>query len=176
MLENLQKRWWLFTIRGTLAILFGLAALLSPMVVIISLLTFFSFFAVLSGFVIVTLAFLGELANRWLRLTQGLIFIATGALVLLNPISAVGGLMILIAAWAIVGGLLDIINAISLRKVITNEWFMLFNGVISILFGIILAANLIKGAAVIAILFGIYALLSGIVTVILSIKIKNLNP
>lgn len=173
MPENLQKNWWLIALRGILAILFGLLALFSPYIVIFSLVTFFAFFAILSGVFIITLAFLGELDNRMMRILEGLIFIITGAVVLVNPVTALGGIMIFIAAWAIVSGLFQIIGAIRLRKVIANEWFMIFNGIISILFGIVLAANLIQGAGVIVMFFGAFALVSGIFTLILSFRIKS---
>lgn len=172
-MENLQKNWWLVTVRGVLALLFGLAALLSPMIIIFSLLTFFSFFVILSGVFIITLAFLENNENKWLRVLEGLIFIITGAIVLFNPVSAVGGLMIPIAAWAIVSGIFFIVGAIRLRKVIQNEVLMILNGVISTIFGIILAMNLIDGAAAITMMFGIFAILSGIISIILSFKIKN---
>jgi uncharacterized membrane protein HdeD (DUF308 family) len=173
MMESLQKNWWLITVRGVLAILFGLLALLSPMIVIFSLLTFFSFFVILSGFFIITLAFLGETDNRWLRVFEGLVFIIAGVIILMNPVFAVGGLMIFVAAWAVVSGIMQILGAIRLRKVINNEWLMILNGVISILFGIVLAANLIDGAAVLTMFFGAFAVLSGIFSVMLSFKIKN---
>jgi uncharacterized membrane protein HdeD (DUF308 family) len=175
MIENLQKNWWLIALRGVLAILFGLLALFSPYIVVFSLITFFAFFAILSGVFIVTLAFLGEIDNRVLRIIEGLIFIVTGAVVLLNPVSAVGGIMIFIAAWAIVSGLLQIIGAIRMRKIITNEWYMIFSGVISIIFGVILAANLITGAGVLVMVFGVYAILSGLFTLLLSFKVKKLK-
>jgi|SRR4030095_10198987 len=175
MLENLQKNWWLIAVRGVLAILFGLLALFSPYIVVFSLMTFFGFFALLSGVFIITLAFLGELDNRLLRIIEGLIFIATGVLVILNPVSAVGGIMIFIAAWAIVSGLLQIIGAIRMRKLITNEWYMIFSGVISIIFGVVLAANLITGAGVLVMFFGAFAILSGLFTLLLSFKVRKLK-
>lgn len=173
MLENLQKNWWLIAVRGVLAILFGLLALFSPMIVIFSLMTFFAFFLVLSGFFLITLAFLGEVENRWLRVLEALLFIATGAVILINPASAVSWIMILIAAWAIVSGIFQVMGAIRLRKVIRNEWYMIFGGVISIIFGIVIATNLIAGAAAITMVFGIYALVVGIFTLILAFRIKN---
>lgn len=172
-MENLQKSWWLIAVRGVLAILFGLLALLSPMIVIFSLITFFSFFVILSGVFIITLAFLGEGNHKGLRIVEGLIFIATGAVILINPAAALGGVMVFIAAWAIIAGIIQIIAAMKMRKVIANEWLMALNGVISIIFGIVLAMNLIDGAAILTMFFGIFAILSGIFTIMLSLKIKN---
>ena len=176
MMDSLQKNWWLVTVRGVLALLFGLVALFSPYIVIFSLITFFAFFAILSGFFILTLAFLGETDNKGLRILEGLIFLGAGIVVLLNPVSALGGIMIFIAAWAILSGLIQIVGAIKLRKVISNEWFMILNGVISIIFGIVLAGNLVTGAGVMLMIFGAFAILSGIFTIILSFKIKSYKP
>ena len=173
MLETLQKNWWLIAVRGVLAIVFGVLALTSPYIVIFSLITFFAFFAILSGFFILTLAFLGETDNKGLRIIEGLIFLGAGIVVLLNPVSALGGIMIFIAAWAILSGLIHIVGAIKMRKVITNEWLMILNGVISIIFGILLAGNLIQGAGVMLMVFGAFAILSGIFSIMLSFRIKT---
>lgn len=173
MLETLQKNWWLIAVRGVLAIVFGILALASPYIVIFSLITFFAFFAILSGFFILTLAFLGETDNKGLRIIEGLIFLGAGIVVLLNPVSALGGIMIFIAAWAILSGLIHIVGAIKMRKVITNEWLMILNGVISIIFGILLAGNLIQGAGVMLMVFGAFAILSGIFSIMLAFRIKT---
>lgn len=173
MLETLQRNWWLIAVRGVLAIIFGILALASPYIVIFSLITFFAFFAILSGFFILTLAFLGETDNKGLRIIEGLIFLGAGILVLFNPVSALGGIMIFIAAWAILSGLIHIIGAIKMRKVITNEWLMILNGIVSIIFGILLAGNLIQGAGVMLMVFGAFAILSGIFSIMLAFRIKT---
>jgi uncharacterized membrane protein HdeD (DUF308 family) len=168
MLDNLKKVWWLVAIRGVLAILFGLLALFSPMLVVFSLLTFFAFFVILSGVFLITLAILGEIESRWLRLLEGIVFIAVGVVVLTSPASAAAAMMLFIAAWAIVSGVFQILSAIKLRKVIRNEWMMIAGGAISILFGIVLGANLLTGAAVFAMVFGAFALLVGIFNLMLA--------
>lgn len=173
MLETLQKNWWLIAVRGVLAIIFGILALASPYIVIFSLITFFAFFAILSGIFILTLAFLGETDNKGLRIIEGLIFLGAGILVLFNPVSALGGIMIFIAAWAILSGIIHIIGAVKMRKVITNEWLMILNGIVSIIFGILLAGNLIQGAGVMLMVFGAFAILSGIFSIMLAFRIKT---
>src|SRR6187455_58482 len=174
MLEALQKHWWLVAVRGVLAILFGILALASPYIVIFSLITFFAFFAILSSFFILTLAFLGETENRGIRILEGLIFMGAGIVVLLNPVSALGGIMIFIAAWAILSGITQIISAIKMRKVISNEFMLILNGVISLIFGILLAGNLIQGAGVMLMVFGVFAILSGLFSILLAFRIKSL--
>lgn len=171
-MEQIKKSWWLVAIRGVLAILFGVLALASPYLVMFSLITFFAFFAVLSGFFIVTLAFIGEPENKFLRVIEGLLFIAAGIIVYLNPVFAVGGIMIFIAAWAILTGVTQVFMAIKLRKIINNEFLLILNGIISVLFGIILAGNLISGAGVILMVIGIFSVISGIISVMLAFRLR----
>lgn len=171
-MEQIKKSWWLVAIRGVLAILFGVLALASPYMVMFSLITFFAFFAVLSGFFIVTLAFIGEPENKFLRVIEGLLFIAAGIIVYLNPVFAVGGIMIFIAAWAILTGVTQVFMAIKLRKIINNEFLLILNGIISVLFGIILAGNLISGAGVILMVIGIFSVISGIISVMLAFRLR----
>jgi len=175
MVEFIQKNWWLIALRGVFAILFGLIAFFSPVEALLSMLTFFAFFLLLSGFAIITQSLFGKSANKWLEFFEGLIFVITGVLIVSNPAFITGSVMILIAVWAVISGIFSIINAINLRKVITNEWLMILNGAVTVLFGIAVASNVLVSAIAITTLFGIFAIISGIFIVILSFRIKNLR-
>ena len=84
-------------------------------------------------------------------------------------------LLTLIAAWSIVTGIFEIATALRIRTLIENEWLMILSGVISIIFGILLIAQ--PGAAAIAIvwLLGGYALLFGILTLMLAFQLRGLR-
>ena len=58
------------------------------------------------------------------------------------------GLLILIACWAMVTGILDIVAAIKLRKLITNEWMLVLAGIASVAFGVVLLLQPAAGALV----------------------------
>ena len=47
-------------------------------------------------------------------------------------------LLYIIAAWALLTGVLELIAAVRLRKVIQNELWLILSGVASVLFGIVL--------------------------------------
>lgn len=174
MKENLKKYWWLFLLKGIVAVIFGLLIVFNPMVMIITFLSVFGIFLIFTGVILITLAFLGETINTTIRTIEGVLFILMGILILQNPVSAAGGLMIMIAAWAILSGLLQIVSAIRLRKVIENDIMMFLSGAISIIFGIVLASNLIQGAEIITIFFGVFAVITGITNIILAVKVRKL--
>jgi uncharacterized membrane protein HdeD (DUF308 family) len=45
-------------------------------------------------------------------------------------------LLYIIAFWAVLTGVLEVVAAVRLRRAITNEWGLIIGGVLSVLFGI----------------------------------------
>ena len=69
-------------------------------------------------------------------------------------------MLYLIAAWAVLTGILEIVTAIDLRKVIENEWLLGLSGLASVVFGVILAIRPGAGALALIWLIGGYAIVS----------------
>ncbi len=174
MTSEIQKSWWVLLLRGIFAIIFGLLALFSPGLVLETLLLFFGILAIVSGvfFVIDALIVSG---NRILRIIEGILWVIIGILLLAQPISSLEIIMFIIAFWAIVIGIFQIIFSIKLRKVIKNEWMGILNGLFSFLFGILIIVNELAGAIAIIFVFGIFTLLFGITSISLSFRIKGLK-
>ena len=82
-------------------------------------------------------------------------------------------LVCLIAAWAIVTGIFEITAAVRLRRYIEGEWLLALAGVASLVFGMLIIIAPLAGALVIAIWVGAYALVSGIMLVMLGIKLRS---
>src|SRR5260370_15980028 len=82
-------------------------------------------------------------------------------------------LLYLIAFWAIVTGVFEIVAGIRLRKVIANEWLLLLMGAISALFGLLILFA--PGAAALAIVLwiGVYAFMFGIVLLALAFRLRG---
>jgi uncharacterized membrane protein HdeD (DUF308 family) len=85
-------------------------------------------------------------------------------------------LIFLIAGWAIITGVLEIAAAIRLRRHISGEWLLIVAGAISILFGIALYVAPIAGAIVIVWWLGAYALIFGILLLVLAFRLRSLHP
>ncbi|GAB4447372.1 MAG: hypothetical protein Fur0044_43290 [Anaerolineae bacterium] len=60
----------------------------------------------------------------------------------------------MIAAWAVLTGILEIVAAIQLRQEIENEWWLALGGAASLIFGVLLAVWPLTGLVVVTWIIG----------------------
>ena len=102
---TLQKAWWLYLLQGIVTALFGIAALVWPLVALISLFVLFAVFAVVVGFVrIVTSLMNREESGWWLILISGIASIAAGVVAFVWPGLTALLLLYVIGAQAVLFG------------------------------------------------------------------------
>jgi len=87
----------------------------------------------------------------------------------------------LIGAWAILTGGLELMGAFRLRKVVNGpmvkgEWLLGASGVLSLLFGVLVAVQSDAGGATLAWVIGGYAVLSGALLLALALNIRTWRP
>ena len=176
-MTNLTRNWWLVVLRGVLAILFGVAAFFMPGLAWLSLIVLFGTYTILDG---VFAMLSGLMSSRysprwWVFLVEGLVSVAAGVIAWLRPDIASVALIWLIASWAIVTGVLEILAAIRLRREITNEWMLGFGGFLSIVLGVLLFFQPAAGSLVVTLMIGAYALIFGIALVALGLRLRSWN-
>jgi uncharacterized membrane protein HdeD (DUF308 family) len=123
MVTRLTRKWWLLALRGMVAVLFGLAALVWPGATLTALVLLFGAYALVDGLLALVVSRLDrhEFDHGWVLLLKGLAGIATGALTLLWPSVTAQALLYLIAAWAILTGAFEAVAAVDLRNVVEGE-------------------------------------------------------
>jgi len=111
----------------------------------------------------------------WLLLIEGLIGIVAGVLTFLSPGLTALALLYLIAAWAIITGMVEIVSAIRLRAEIENEGLLALSGVLSVMLGVVLV--IWPGASALGLvwLIGAYALVSSLLQIGLGFRLWNLQ-
>ena len=176
MLHALARNWWLVALRGLLAILFGVLALAWPPATVAVLVIFFGAWALVDGIFALGAAVTGYTggAGPGGLLLEGVAGIAAGILTFLWPGITALVLLYLIAAWAIVTGIFEVVAAIRLRREITGEFWLALGGVISVIFGLFVFFRPVAAAEVIAMMIGIYALVFGFMMIGLAFRLRRL--
>nr|WP_300307902.1 HdeD family acid-resistance protein [Halomonas sp.] len=171
----LARQWWVLLLRGLAAIVFGVLAWMYPAMTVEVLIIMFGAYCLVDGVLGVITALVGRKRNsQWIwLLLWGLASIVIGAITFASPGVTALVLLMFIAAWAIVTGLTQLVTAIRLRKEVRGEWLLGLSGLASLIFGVLLIV--IPGAGAIALLWLIafYAVLFGILLVILSLRIRK---
>jgi uncharacterized membrane protein HdeD (DUF308 family) len=167
--------WWALALRGVIAILFGLAALLRPGIALEALILLFGAYALVDGVFAIVGVFGGTRSGtpRWLLLVEGIVSILAGLIALVVPGLAAVALLYLVAAWAVVTGLAQIATAIRLRQEIRGEWALILGGILSVLFGLLLAV--LPGVGILSLiwLIGAYAVAFGVLLLITSFQVRG---
>jgi len=175
VVHTFRLNWWLLALRGLMAVLFGVLAFTWPGATLITLVWLFGAFALVNG--ILSLVLAAKTPKGYPKVGSlifgGLLGILAGLLAFVMPGITALGLLILIAAWAIVTGIMELMAAVRLRKIINNEWLLVLAGIASVVFGVLLLFQPAAGALVLIWWIGAWALLSGILLMILAFRMRN---
>ena len=177
LLHAMAGNWWLAVLRGVAAIIFGILAFAWPGITLLTLVLFWGAFAMVDGVLAIIAAVKGgNPMPRWWLAIVGIAGIAAGALTFLMPGLTALVLVTFIAVWAIVLGVMEIYGAIKLRKEIEGEWFLILNGVLAVIFGILLLWRPGIGALTLVWIIGAYAIILGIIYIAFGLKLKTHAP
>ena len=167
--------WWALALRGVIAILFGLAALVRPGIALEALILLFGAYALVDGAFAIVGVFGGTRSGtpRWLLFLEGVVSILAGIIAFVYPGLTAFALLYLVAAWAIVTGLAEIATAIRLRQEIAGEWALILGGILSVLFGLLLAV--LPGVGILSLiwLIGAYAVVFGVLMLITAFMVHG---
>jgi uncharacterized membrane protein HdeD (DUF308 family) len=176
MLITLIRNWWLLALRGVCAVLFGILAFVWPGLTLQVIIWLYGAYALIQGVLLAIAAVThkeGQGLPWWTLLLEGLLGIGVGIICFVMPEIAAITLVFLIAGWAVMTGILQLIAAIRLRKEIEGEFWLGLTGVLSILFGLLLVFRPGVGLVTVAWLIGGYALVFGIFLIALAFRIKG---
>ncbi len=175
MKTNLQKNWWVLTINGLLAILFGAMALFATEAVMESISMYFGLLILIGGILLLVGAYdkQRKKINYSLMITEGIILVVLGILIMIFPKEAVKLFLIFIGVWALMLGLFKIYIAIVLRNMVNFQYILLLGGIILFVIGLILLLNPDYVAGLIMQIVGSIFVIFGMVLVYFSFVVKN---
>jgi len=175
--QLIARNWWLFLLRGIAALTFGVLSFVWPGISLLTLILFFGAYALVDGTFALAAAIVGRGSApvRWWLVLIGLLGIGIGIATFLSPGLTALTLLYLIAGWVMSTGVLQIIGAIELRKAIENEWWLILDGAISVLFGILLFIMPGAGALALIWLIALFAVAYGILMIGFAFKVRKHN-
>jgi uncharacterized membrane protein HdeD (DUF308 family)/CheY-like chemotaxis protein len=141
----------------------------------------FAAYAFVDGvFAIVSAVRAARERERWgYLLLEGIVDIAAAAVAVFWPGITVVAFVFVVAFWAIFTRVLELMAAFRLDFIDGRGW-LIFGGIVSVLYGVLLIIAPMIGAVVLTWWLGAYALVCGVSLVVLAFKLRerleNLNP
>ncbi len=173
-----SRNWWALVVRGVLAVIFGVLIILTPSIALTAFILVLGIYFIVDGIFAVA----GALAHRehyqhyWLTLVEGIVSIIAGIIAIVYPGLTAFTILYVIAVWAILTGIFELIAAFRLRETVHGEWLLAVSGILSVLFGLFVI--FFPGTGVLAILGIIagYAILFGILLIVLGFRLRSMAP
>jgi uncharacterized membrane protein HdeD (DUF308 family) len=180
MVFELARNWWVWALRGVLAILFGIAVFFWPMLFWLAAVYMFAAYALVNGIlaIVAAVAGHGQAGRWWALLLEGVAGIVVGVLTFAWPLATVVTEMMLlymIAFQCIFTGVFEVVAAIRLRQHIPNEWALALSGILSVILGVAFVILPLVGAVVIAWWIAAYAIVFGALMLALAFRLRSLR-
>ena len=174
-LSTFADNWRALALRGIVALIFGLLALFWPGLVLTVLALLFGIYAALDGAITLVPALRSQEqgAQKSLPLAEGAVGIVAGLVAILWPGLTTSGLVYVIAGWALLTGVPKILTAVLLRAEVQNGWLLAGSGLLSVLFGVVLAAIARSDVPYLAPLVGGFAVVVGLALIVFAFRVRE---
>jgi uncharacterized membrane protein HdeD (DUF308 family) len=165
-------------LRGLVALVLGIVLLvLDPLAAAELLILFIGIYALVDGIFALVVGIINRPPHRdrgWL-IAEGIIGILAGIAILLAPVLAGVIIIYFIAFWALLTGILEIVFSIAEWKYIPGAWMILLTGIISVLLGGLILANIVAGVVLLVVIVAVYLVLFGLLLMLLGFSLKNID-
>lgn len=171
----LSSYWWVLTLRGISAILFGLAAVFWPGITLVTLVYLFSAFILATGIIGIVqgLTNVGRAGIDWiLTLLLGFLEVGVGVYLLRHIEVSFETFILLIGFVLIVRGVLEVVVAFN-EENSTTRTLLMIGGVAAALAGVVVLRQPVAGGVAFVWVLGVYALIAGPLLIALSIDAKQ---
>ena len=161
-------------VRGVLAVIVGIIAIAWPSVTVMALVIVFAIYAFMDAGLELARAFSSRTAGPVFgHLLLALVDIAAGIVALAWPGPTALVLVIVVAAWAFVSGFFELFAGFQSGETAGTRAMFILGGLVSIAFGVVLAARPGIGAITLALLFGLVNLAYGASALVQGIELRR---
>ncbi len=170
-----KRTWWVFLIGGIASVVFGVLAFINPGIALLVLGMFFAASILVDGAVNAWGAFQNRDKDGWWAiLLIGLAGILIGGYALFNPPVSMMALIFLVAVMAVVIGVSLLVLGFKIRAETEREWMLYVAGGLSLLLGVLMFLNPGLGGMSLVYTIAFWAILVGVLRIVIAFKVKNL--
>jgi len=177
MNSNPFSNWWTVAANGVIALLYAVLAIFIPGDTILTIIIWFGIILLIVGIAML----IGVFNNIRNKLPYGadlvwtILTIAIGGVLTIYTQKSIEIFVIIIGLWAIFIGAIQLYLMTKLAASDKGRNTFLINGVLTIIFGVILFFNPFTAAKALLILTGIIALVIGVMMIVIALKMKSLS-
>lgn len=176
--QSTVKRWWISLILGVLFIVMGIWIFRTPLESFITLSIIFSMIILFSGIfgIIFSIAERKDLKGWGWYLTGGILDLVIGLLLVSHPVMTMAILPLYIGFWLLFQGIFSVGFSFQLNSYNVPNWgWLLFFGILTVLFAILLLANPIIASLSIVYMASFAFVFAGIFRVMLAFDLKRIH-
>ncbi|MBT3173679.1 MAG: HdeD family acid-resistance protein [Lentimicrobiaceae bacterium] len=170
-----SKNWWALAFNGIIALLFGLLAIFAPRETLEVVIKYFGIVMLIVGVAMLFGAYssMKNKLNYGTDLISAIITVALGVVLSFFTEKTLEVIVVVIGIWAIVLGIgqLIIMSALTSKP---DKNYMLYCGLFTLVFGVLMFFNPFTMASVMTVVVGIMAVVIGVVLISFAFKLKNL--
>jgi uncharacterized membrane protein HdeD (DUF308 family) len=160
--------------RGILAAAIGVIALAWPNVTVFALVIMFAVYAFMASGTEAAQAFSSRKAGPVFgHLLLGLVDLAAGVIALAWPGPTALVLVLVVGVWAVAAGLVEFFSAFASGEPAGTRAMLIVGGLVTAAFGVVLCARPGVGAVTLALLFGLFNLITGIWMLVQGIQLRR---
>ena len=170
-----EKHWWQVAVRGLIALIFGILVFAWPGVSLFIFAIIFGAFAFVDGVLTLVAGInykAGAGQRAWL-FVRGICGIIAGLVTFFWPAITEIALVLIIGAWALITGVFELNFAFRSVEDTSIRWLFAVSGILSIILGVLLLVRPIAAMLVIVWAIGAYAVIAGVVLIILGFKLRS---
>lgn len=176
--KELLDLWWLWLVRGALAILFGVAAWVWPGLTLATLIWILGAYIAIDGFISIIGFFRHDdlsWGRRVLLLLWGVVEIIAGIVLWFAPGLGVITLMVIFGVWAMLTGMFLLVSAFTSDGHLMSPWLQGIVGLLGVLVGIYLVIEPGRGALATIWAIGVTAIAYGVLLILAAFKIRSMR-
>ena len=184
MLQLLKRYWWVFDLRGALAILYGLFLFVSRDLSLYTFVMASGFFVLIESLLLLMITLGRNVESTLMIAIEGILGSGIAVVIILGSgigsmiMPGVTGIMVLvyIGVWAIVTGAFGLIHAAGMRSQVQVAGSLIMSSLCALLCGVWLILQKDAGALSLHWLIAAFAVLYGVFQSVMIFKTRNSAP